>query len=335
MESKTILKQDIAPWLESLADKFEVFAPVTEEGVTRFKPVSDISSADFASQSKALRELFTPETETLFEYRVDGTKAEIKEADVPAKERLVLGARACDAAALKYVDAVYSMVKPIDTPYFDRRARTTIIGMFCSNPWWSCFCTEVNDCLVNPIEMDANFVDIGDKYFVEVFTPKGEELFSAPQFNLASDADKQAVEDVKKAALSKLPAKKAHDTACLSYDWDHAIWQKLAQKCMGCGICAFSCPTCHCFDIMECSKGKSGNRFRCWDTCQFEKFTTMGHGHNPRPSKTERTRQRVFHKFKYSVERYGMLGCVGCGRCIALCPVGIDIAQVVNELEKV
>ena len=85
---------------------------------------------------------------------------------------------------------------------------------------------------------------------------------------------------------------------------------------------------------MECAKGKQGSRFRCWDTCQFEKFTLMGAGHNPRPSKQERTRQRVFHKFKYSIERYGTLGCVGCGRCISRCPVNIDIKQVVNDLEK-
>jgi ferredoxin len=182
--------------------------------------------------------------------------------------------------------------------------------------------------------MDLYFTDLGDKYYVESLTEKGQTFLGASQFKAASDADKQAVEGVRQKALSTLPAKANHEADCLTYDWNHPTWKKLAEKCLGCGICAFSCPTCHCFDIMECAKGKNGSRFRCWDTCQFEKFTLMGHGHNPRPSKTERTRQRVFHKFKYSVERYGMLGCVGCGRCISRCPVNIDIEQVVNEIEK-
>ncbi|HEY3297600.1 MAG TPA: hypothetical protein VGK34_03005, partial [Armatimonadota bacterium] len=105
MEPKTILKQDITPWLKSLAAKYEVLAPVTEEGVTRFKAVEDPSVIDLTSQPNSLRELFTPETETLFEYRVDGAKAEVKDAAETPKDRLVFGARACDAAGLKYVDA--------------------------------------------------------------------------------------------------------------------------------------------------------------------------------------------------------------------------------------
>lgn len=335
MEAKVISKQDISAWLKSLGDKYEVLAPVTENGVTSFKAIGDPSAIDMsvAGPGKSLRDHFTPETETLFEYKLSGLSAEVTDSSADPKDQLIFGARACDAAALKYVDAVYSMVQPRDEPYFRRREHTAIVGMFCDNPAWSCFCTEVGDFLTNPIEMDVNLTDIGDKYYAQAFTPKGEELLSASQFQTATDADAQAAEEARKNTLSKLPARAQHESACLSYDWDHSVWAQLSQKCMGCGICAYTCPTCHCFDIQECAKGSQGSRFRCWDTCQFEKFTLMGHGHNPRPSKKERTRQRVFHKFKYSVERYGMLGCVGCGRCISMCPVNIDIKQVVNDLE--
>lgn len=336
METRVISKQDIAAWLKSLADKFEVIAPVTEDGITRFKAIEDPSTIDLSisGPGQSLREQFTPETETLFEYKVTGQSAELTDSSAEQKDRFIFGARACDAAALKYVDAVYSMVQPRDEPYFRRREHTLIAGMFCDNPAWSCFCTEVGDFLSNPIEMDVYFTDIGDKYYVRAYTPKGEELLSAPQFQPAAEADTQAAEEVCRKALEKLPAKANHETECLTYNWDHPVFIELAKKCLGCGICAYNCPTCHCFDIMECARGSKGSRFRCWDTCQFEKFTLMGHGHNPRPSKKERTRQRIFHKFKYSQERYGMLGCVGCGRCIAACPVNIDIHQVVNELEN-
>ena len=334
MEIKVISKQDIAKWLKSLADKYEVIAPITEDGVTNFKAVDDFSAIDLdkSPSTSGLREQFTPETEELFEYKLSGHDAELKPAETEQKERLIFGARACDAAALKYVDAVYSNVEPVDTPYFDRRKRTTLVGLFCNNPSWSCFCTEVNNFLTKPIEMDAYLTDIGDRYYAEALTPKGEELLS--EFKPASEKDKQAAEEIRQKTLEKLPKPANHAEACKTYDWDHSVFVKLAQKCLGCGACAYLCPTCHCFDMQDCAKGSKGSRFRCWDTCQFEKFTLMGAGHNPRPSKKERTRQRIFHKFKYSEERYGMLGCVGCGRCISVCPVNIDIRRIVNKLEE-
>ena len=337
MEAKVISKQDVAAWLKSLAEKYEVIAPVTEDGVTRFKAAEDFSSIDLDAPVPAirgLREHFTPETETLFEYELSGLSAEVKAPDAETRDRLIFGARACDAAALRYVDAVYSKAEPRDELYFSRRGHTVLVGLFCNNPAWSCFCTEVGDFLTNPIEMDAYFTDIGDKMYAEALTPKGEELLSGPQFRAASEADAQAVEAVRKKALSRLPSPIDHASASKSYDWDHALWTKLAEKCLSCGICSFLCPTCHCFDMQECPKGTRGSRYRCWDTCQFEKFTLMGAGHNPRPSEKERARQRIFHKFKYSPERYKMLGCVGCGRCIAACPVNIDVRRVVEELEK-
>lgn len=336
MEPKVIAKTDITQWLGSLADRFEIIAPVREEGVTLFRHVEDFADIDLATTPAAgtLREHFTPKTETLLEYEFYDSDAEVRSVDPEAKERLIFGARACDAAALRYVDAVYSMVEPRDEPYFARREHTAIVGVFCNEPAWSCFCTEVGDFLSSPIEMDLYLTDIGDKFFTEVFTVKGEELVSSPQFQQATEQDSQAADAVRQKALSRLPNRVDHASACLSYDWEHPLWKKLAQKCLGCGVCAFNCPTCHCFDIQECPKVLRGSRYRCWDTCQFEQFTLMGAGHNPRSSKKERTRQRVFHKFKYSVERYNMLGCVGCGRCVALCPINMDIRQVIRELES-
>jgi ferredoxin len=337
LEAKVIAKAELTNWLRSLNDKFEIIAPVNEDGVTVFRPIEDTSCIDLTTTpaTGTLREHFTPKTETLFEYELSPTlDAEIKPVEPEAKERLIFGVRACDAAALRYIDAVYSMVEPRDELYFVRREHTIIAGVFCNEPAWSCFCTEVGDFLTNPIEMDLFFTDIGEKFFVEVFTPKGAELVNTTQFQLATDEDKQAVEAIKSKALSRLPKLVDHAQACLSYEWEHPIWIKLAQKCLGCGVCAYSCPTCHCFDIQECPKVAKGSRYRCWDTCQFEQFTLMGAGHNPRSTKKERSRQRVFHKFKYSMQRYGILGCVGCGRCVALCPVNIDIRQIIGELES-
>lgn len=336
MEAKVIAKQDIGSWLKALSEKLEIIAPTIENGVSLYKKVEDPLSVslDFPSPTdRGLKEHFTPETETLFEYRLEGLSAEVAPPEESANERVIFGARACDTAALKYIDAVYSMVEPRDELYFQRRERTYIVGVYCDKPSWSCFCTEVGDALTKPVNMDVLLTDIGEKYLAEALTAKGEELLEAPQFQTATDADKEAAETIRNNVVASLPKPVDHVSRAQSYDWDSGMWTKLAEKCLGCGACTYLCPTCHCFDIMECPQGKKGSRFRCWDTCQFEKFTLMGAGHNPRPSKKERTRQRVFHKFKYSPERYGMLGCVGCGRCIGMCPVNIDIKRVVAELE--
>ena len=337
MDSKVIAKADVAAWLGDLAEKYEVVAPVKDGDVSSFKKIEDVASIDLnlpTPATKGLREQFTPETEVLFEYKLSGLQAELVACELDTKDRLVFGARACDAAALRYVDAVYSNAQPVDTPYFARREHTALVGMFCGNPAWSCFCTEVNDSLTKPVEMDVYLTDIGEKYYAEALTSKGEELMGASQFHEATDADKQAAEAVRAKTLENMPKPVNHAEMLGSFDWDHSMWTKLAQKCLGCGACAYLCPTCHCFDIQECAQGSKGNRYRCWDTCQFEKFTLMGAGHNPRPTKHERTRQRVLHKFKYSPERYEMLGCVGCGRCISACPVNIDIRRIVNKLEQ-
>jgi ferredoxin len=106
-------------------------------------------------------------------------------------------------------------------------------------------------------------------------------------------------------------------------------WQATAENCLNCGVCTFFCPTCHCFDIQDEESEIGGVRMRNWDTCMSWLFTVHGTGHNPRPSKTERVRQRFMHKLKYiPLKQEGTRGCTGCGRCVVMCPVNIDIRDV-------
>jgi ferredoxin len=109
--------------------------------------------------------------------------------------------------------------------------------------------------------------------------------------------------------------------------FENEVWKAQSERCLGCGACAFVCPTCACFDIQEDAKGNTGNRIRCWDSCGFSLFTLHTSGHNPRPDQSARWRQRLMHKFSYMPDRLSVTGCTGCGRCSRACPVDMNIAE--------
>jgi sulfhydrogenase subunit beta (sulfur reductase) len=101
---------------------------------------------------------------------------------------------------------------------------------------------------------------------------------------------------------------------------------------MGCGICTFLCPTCFCFDIVD--EAQRGERVRNWDTCMFRVYSQEASGHNPRPTKAERTRQRIMHKFAYWIDNINEIGCTGCGRCVQYCPVNLDIRHIISSAQS-
>ena len=118
----------------------------------------------------------------------------------------------------------------------------------------------------------------------------------------------------------------------LSALFESDLWKKQSERCIGCGACAFVCPTCACFDIQEDTKGKSGKRIRCWDSCGFSLFTLHTSGHNPRSVQSQRWRQRLMHKFSYMPERLSVIGCTGCGRCSRACPVDMNLSEHLASL---
>ena len=117
--------------------------------------------------------------------------------------------------------------------------------------------------------------------------------------------------------------------AALDQGWNSPMWEELGRKCFSCGSCTMVCPTCVCFDVIDRNEidQKTGERYRRWDSCMFDGFAEVATGENFRPTGTERLRHRLHRKGKYMLERWGQLGCVGCGRCIHACLV--DIASPV------
>ncbi len=114
--------------------------------------------------------------------------------------------------------------------------------------------------------------------------------------------------------------------------FDDPVWQQLTEKCISCGICTYLCPTCHCFDIQDEVRGRKGRRIRVWDSCSNPEYTLHGSGYNPRPGRKNRMRNRILHKYQYYPDNFGVIACVGCGRCASNCPVGLSIVEELSTL---
>ena len=333
---KIITKDNMAAWLQGLRETYELIGPVKRpDGAPEFRDMD--STADIALDNAAWlmppKDFLLPRSETLTVYDPKDAAEPVKTPLAEEKPRLMLGLRACDARAIKVLDGVY-MEGAFEDPYYAaRRKGMVMVGNVCGESRWSCFCTSVGEPVEWLKDLDAVITDIGDSFIVTANTPVGESLLS--DVSVMSEPSDEHFK-LKVAAWDKLAAipKKpfAEKLAKDFLSWEDPIWEKFSRKCMGCGICSYLCPSCSCFDIQDERVAGQIERFRCRDTCQTCNFTLMGAGHNPRPEKKMRVRQRLSHKFKYQPEQFGMFGCTGCGRCVELCPVNLDLRQVLSEV---
>jgi ferredoxin len=182
--------------------------------------------------------------------------------------------------------------------------------------------------------VDLLVLPFGDLWLIRAVTDKGRALVS-DEWSAASPTDwSLAAEEVERSAekIARSPLAE-HLATALESRFDNPAWEAVARRCLGCAICAYVCPSCSCFDVHHEGNTWGGREFRCWDACTHALFTRHASGHNPRQESTARYRQRTLHKFAYlAPDEEGTVRCVGCGRCTALCPVGIDIHDAVEQV---
>ncbi len=275
------------------------------------------------------KEVFFPQDEVLFYFKAQKTILPKDEV----KPTVLWGVRPCDIAGIGELGRMFNQVgeegeEGYKDPYFMQRfERTLIVGLACTEPWPGCFCTSVNGSPYDSEGADIFLYPIEGGYLIEAVSKKGEEALKGLKGEEVGDvsqleSDRRRAEDkIKKYSFEGIADK-------LKSMVDSDFWDKIHNPCIGCGTCAFVCPSCHCFDINDSSKGSRGLRSRQWDSCLYAGYTLETSGHNPRPGGSQRWRQRLMHKFSYFPQVFGMFQCLGCGRCGRACPVNINIAEL-------
>ena len=335
MDNMKLPKDKVGDFLTKLGNE-KVYAPQVVEGGSRFAPLSGKGSPDFSLSNTKVpaKSLFYPQTETLYRYNVGETDMG---APGGADEFIVMGIRPCDARSLAIVDKLFNW-DPADPYYNERREKATLFGFACLEPCANCFCTSVGGGPASTEGLDALVTDLGDSYLIQVLTEKGDKVCKAAGDLLtkSADSDVQAATKIHNDAAGKIARgiESKDIPEKLPKLMENEVWKNVSDPCLGCGICTFLCPTCHCFDIQDEIEGMEGRRCRMWDSCMFKEYSVHTSGHNPRPTRRERTRNRINHKYSYYVDKFGVIACVGCGRCINLCPVNIDILNILSQVKE-
>jgi len=332
-------KKDFDLFLQDVMIGYDLYAPVRlEEGVSVFRRIARPEEIDLDSPNpqKPANEIFFPQSEAMFRFEKVEDRDRVTPTDEVKKLRLVLGARACDIQAISLLDLVFLGKEYTDVYFLQKRQATTIIGFACNHPLTTCFCASTGGGPFAREGSDLFFIDLGDSYLVEPLTEKGKAIVQNRLFREAGQEEIALASELEKKAAKKSDASLPVEGIEKRLDEmvESRFWDRIHEKCIGCSVCTFLCPTCHCFDIVDEAVNDRGQRVRNWDTCLSSLYSLETSGHNPRPTGRERTRQRIMHKFNYFPKNFNKIACVGCGRCILYCPVNFDVRQVIQEINK-
>ena len=334
-----VVKIDKTQWSQGLTksrESYKLFGPVKTDGFHSFKALVADEQPDLTYLNTRLspKAILFPQSEAIVEYSLDSNDADHhiqKSTAIDESSRAIIGIRPCDAKAVTLLNLNFDTAEYQDPYWVKALTASTFIGLACDEPRSTCFCTSTGCGPYHEAGLDILLVDLAEAYLANVLTGKGEAFVKAAGWDEPLDTD-GIFEANKKAAEAKIVSTistgNLKNQNILSLH-SASFWEDASFACLNCGTCTYTCPTCWCFDLQDEVRGKSGKRFRNWDSCMFPLFTLHTTGHNPRGAKMQRVRQRFMHKLKYFVDKYDQgIMCVGCGRCVNQCPVNIDIRTI-------
>ena len=338
MSLKILDKDAVAPLVEALMADYRVVGPQAKGTKFVFDPLTDVADLrlDYETTILPPKKVFQPQRERLATFAM-GENPEV-ETVIEVEPTVLLGMHTCDLHALNLLDKAFTEDYP-DAHYLSRRDQTLIVSLECLEP-----CDDESFCrsmgtLTAEDGSDLHLTDMGEVYAVDIGTEAGEQLLV--KYGDARDAADDHASQKDELQASKLK----HFADRLNFDadelpsllgdaYDHEHWDELEERCFACGSCTNVCPTCYCFNVVdEVNLALTeGERIRHWDSCQLDEFARVAGGENFREGRGARQRHRFMRKGKYLYERFGALGCVGCGRCIRTCPASISILKGFNTI---
>ena len=286
---------------------------------------------DYVRTTLPFKKFFLPPEETLFRFSEPCTYEEV--LDLPERKTVVFGAHSCDIHGMLRLDAIFGTDYP-DKYYIARRNHMIVVGLSCM-PDEYCFCAST-DTAFSDEGFDLFLHQIRDGYLVRVGTTVGDDILdtAGEAVRTPDAADYEDFRNFERKRMESFQLEIEFGGLQENVDiaYDSKVWETYAEKCLGCGTCNITCPTCRCFDVrdmldLDVTKGR---RYRCWDSCLLHDHGLVAGGHNFRETIAERLRNRFYDKVFRNPS--GEVNCVGCCRCTALCPADIPFVQILKEI---
>ncbi|MGZ6617063.1 MAG: 4Fe-4S dicluster domain-containing protein [Solirubrobacteraceae bacterium] len=312
-----------------------------EGGTYRLRRREDEAVFGYAVGPQSWKQFLHPPRLRLWRARrgQNGDGLEITEEPTDAPRYAFFGVRSCELHAIAIQDQVFLPGAHPDLSYAARREDALLVAVNCGEPSGTCFCTSMGTGPKASAGYDLALTEVldagGHRFVVEVGSDRGALVLGGVPHRAADAADAREAEQVTAYAIARMGREMPQvDLRALLYaNYEHPRWDEVAERCLTCGNCTMVCPTCFCTSVEDTADlaGEEAERWRRWESCFSVQFSHVTGG-EARLSPRSRYRQWMTHKLATWFDQFGTSGCVGCGRCITWCPVGIDITEEVSAI---
>ncbi|MGZ8754246.1 MAG: 4Fe-4S dicluster domain-containing protein, partial [Acidimicrobiia bacterium] len=308
---------------------------IQEAGTYRLVKREDEAVFGYVVGPHSFKKYLFPPRRSLFVLEKKSDGVSVIETNGAAPTWAFIGMRPCELAAMEIQDRVFEEGPFIDQEYVRRRRQVFLVTVNCVVTGGTCFCASMGtgprarngfDLAVTEL-LDAT----GHRFLIEVGSSRGEDVMADVQHRSADPDELAATNHLLELAEARMGRSLDTDgiKELLLANLEHPRWERVGEQCLMCTNCTLVCPTCFCATIEDTKSldGSTAERIRRWDSCFTTEFSYI-HGGSLRTSPAARYRQWMTHKLASWIDQFGVSGCVGCGRCITWCPVGIDITKI-------
>jgi len=318
------------------------FTDTQKPGFYRLEKTDNNAFFNYVVGPQSWKKFLYPSIQKLFTAYYKNNKLEIEKPEPPTTKYAFIGVRSCEINSIEIQDRVFFGGEYQNSNYKTLRKNSLIVAVNCSKAEENCFCTSMGTGPEVKSGYDILLTEIineKEHYFlIETGSERGEEIVNDLNTREASESELSKKNQVIQKTISQI--QKHLDTENLKdillKNLESPLWDEVAKRCLACGNCTMVCPTCFCMtieDYTDLMKTKA-ERIQKWDSCFTLEYSYI-HGGSIRVSIGSRYRQWLTHKLASWHEQFGTSGCVGCGRCITWCPVGIDITEEATKIKKV